>query len=286
MKNKKAEISLNVIIMSALALLVIVILAIIFTGRAELFRESFNPDEDVCLEEELTCKEGYYMKGNICFKWFKRYDAYFPQHTTKCSDWRPKTICKLNPNDERCICDEWKGCKNKEILYDWLVGDNITFCYDDGGYRTYPTEEEEKYEKAFFGCIKSHLPNECELNNPDWVWDYKVIGIKKNGSVNKSIEIDNQTLNITIDWKVLNSDEEVNFGDVKIKKECGIPIFNNFCRKKTIYDYSCKDYKRAIDLNLVYCPHNNEFTDSSHCPFTRINKIQIYDIAIEKGCEI
>lgn len=54
--NKKAQgLSLTTIIVAAIALIVMVVLVMIFTGRIGVFREQFNPNEDVCLEWKFDC---------------------------------------------------------------------------------------------------------------------------------------------------------------------------------------------------------------------------------------
>jgi len=83
----------------------IVILIITFAILLTIW--SFNPDRDVCTK----------YKKQICYK-----DLPLEMEAVKCPseyctpfvcdgeclEWRPKTKCELNPNDEGCVCDEYE----------------------------------------------------------------------------------------------------------------------------------------------------------------------------------
>jgi len=136
----------------------------------------FNPDTDVCLEWK-ECKTINYL--GECKEWR---NINFPDGLHKCFEWRPKNKCKLDPESEGCICDEWKGnygdCSGKIIFYpdayliekniSWSENRNITIglkeCLDEGW-----CECRGDYIIKKTNCIKAHEPTEQEIEAKKWI---------------------------------------------------------------------------------------------------------------------
>lgn len=99
---KKAQgLSLNVIIFSALALLLLVVLAFVIMDRFDPC--TFNRDNCECESYRATEECTIYFqierpKGFI--------NIYFENDC--CYSWKQKTKCDLDPNDKDCICEEWE----------------------------------------------------------------------------------------------------------------------------------------------------------------------------------
>ena len=198
---------------------------------------------------------------DICLEWDKymhdcmyihNNDSYCMQYG-KCIERRPKIKCELNPEAEGCICDEHN---------------NFT-CLLDNVCISKNNESIEKWCNRCNGeilqhCIKSHEPDECEKNSSDWIWDNSC-----EESINSTLEfINNRTeyCNGIICYNTLYFD--------------GIDCPPKICRKKTIYDYSCDELIRAWKNDLQILKDRTEWSASYY------SKLGIYDIAIEKGCEI
>ena len=161
--NKKAQgLSLKTIIVAAIALIVLILLVMIFTGRLDFLKEEFNPETNVCLEYKSV------FGGEI--KYIDDYDIGFPEKVidgdyyifdlvhketkqeiiSTCPYYRQKTFCEkcsdnwdyteiekyyetgmwsISPTgrrtitcDDKCICDEWEI--EKCITY---INYNITY---------------------------------------------------------------------------------------------------------------------------------------------------------------
>lgn len=101
MKSKElSNFKLVMIIILIIVGLTIFLLAILTIGGKF---DTFNPDEDVCIDDErqVVClDEGWQTFKEGC----NNIDTIF----IKCNEWRPKTICELDPNAEGCICEETK----------------------------------------------------------------------------------------------------------------------------------------------------------------------------------
>ena len=115
--NKKAELSLTI------NAIVVLILAITLLGlclaflRGE-FEQPFNPETSVCTEfgkgmfdrdlgVETKDLEAHKKDepNTICNKPLPNEPNTY--RCSVCSEWRPKTICELNPNNSTaCVCDE------------------------------------------------------------------------------------------------------------------------------------------------------------------------------------
>ena len=167
-------------------------LCILIVINPFLKSDKFNPETDICVVNETTlCYLSFcdFNEKNIIEQKCNKSNCYY----TQCVKWKPKTICELNPENLDCICDEWSNsCRFDSIgEYVYLSKFNESFeewCLNNDG---------ELLNK----CIKSHLPNECEKNNSDWIWD------------------------------------EV---DYICEKPCTQPT-EKYCRKKIIYDLNCEE---------------------------------------------
>jgi len=122
-------------------LIVSVVLNIFFWfGGTEAFKQPFNPETDICTEWKLEINNKNYIYDGIkdCsdrndgFIWCltssdtaHKYPNMPIQEDSKiieCSDWRPKTVCELNPNNSTaCFCDE----------YEEMLGLNVTYWVTD-----------------------------------------------------------------------------------------------------------------------------------------------------------
>ena len=127
-----------------------------------IFFDRFNPETDVC--ELWDCHDGsvYSQKTEEC---------------NICIDWRPKNICELDPEAEGCICDEYQWKERCQEIIDFLEKPKIKELPENFTEELYEHEEEmlKICKIIYYPCISSHLPNECESGNPDWVWEEKKI---------------------------------------------------------------------------------------------------------------
>lgn len=155
MKNKKSQgINVNVIIVASIALIVLVILVAIFTGRLGEFpyKEEFNPDEDVCLELkdmygnvyscdfcDVSLKFFDNNKDVICVSGDEKIQESLVSRKLTILNWRPKTFCEkcldeknwdlkkeynrgyglqeiqLKSCNEMCVCEEYENKTIKKI---------------------------------------------------------------------------------------------------------------------------------------------------------------------------
>lgn len=289
--NKKSQgISLlNVIIIAAIALIVLLVIVLIFTGRINLFKqydEEKHYCEETCFEAYTRLIENTPLGGEPTESKYK-FNCWFCNTFTClkgfCYDWRDKDKCELNPEAEGCICDEKVYKKEDVMVYGALLykteDNNCTFevkYHKDGRYYNGELLRNDTEDKDIsYGtvecdtplfCIKSHLPNECEKENPDYVLD-----CDKGGGC----EINNGTL-LTY-WR----DDVCNINNCPKK----------ICRKKTIRDYPCKVLRKVILLQQSYCPRTNKFSNETTFCLWRgwmngwMKNEQIYEIADnEMGC--
>lgn len=269
----KTKIRDLLIIPKLLIILVIIIVSFSFGCylHNKLFNK-FNPDKDVCLQYEgmivglvknsniLICNRPYPKKNDIIDR-VNNPNLNIGDGCGECKEWRPKTYCELNPNDEtKCTCDEnWRkawdedGCKNINSF-------NFDLCtsfYQDK-------------------CIKAHEKTECEKGNPNYIKIDECI-------VDKEFYPTNSYAYFLEDTPLCKNDNTF--------EECCVKTLNGEikvreCRKKTIYDYSCKDLKKHIFLEEDYCSSTNKF-NINRCPGWNsiIKNIKLKQIYIEKGCE-
>ena len=93
-------------------------------------------------------------------------------------EWHKKTFCELCLDEwtqecgERCACDELETpildaaeAMGGSILISCNLTDELTGDYQKLINRIDDNEEAK--------CIKAHEMDECEKNNPEWVWDYE-----------------------------------------------------------------------------------------------------------------
>jgi hypothetical protein len=287
---------------------IIIFLIFIFIRDYETFF-GFNPDEDICLEWEcLNCASFDNCLENGCY-------------AEVCEEWREKTICELSPESEGCICDEYEAKYEPIELpeFNWVKTMEIDlgkdYDFDENQYmRMYFNKEidykvkkvirdnntymeiynlkeiwETKLTKVGEVCVKSHLPDECEKGNPDWVLEEFILHEEFIGDyTNKPIptlfnitEIKkityNYTTNITSIFYLSNDDYTWD----------GFDVGKRICRKKTIEDYSCEELKKQLYFNEELCiGYDGTFNCEVFNPDYYFTPQEIYDIAIEKGCEI
>jgi len=117
---KKAQsVRINLLVVGAVfILLLLVILSVVFLGR-------YNSEKHVCLEYgeyepdqcdwiELIDEDDKYLCW-INISPMKYSGTKYKGH--KCSRWKSKTYCDLNPTDhEKCVCDNWKSHPVHAIL--------------------------------------------------------------------------------------------------------------------------------------------------------------------------
>lgn len=141
----------------------------------------FNPETDVCTQFHIGNCIKQLNNPNKCHDLYWDNPLNFSEY---CTDWRPKNKCELDIDAEGCICDEYISCE-KIYLEEYP---NRTFCLiqTEEGKEPMLYENWEKHSWSN-DCIKSHLPNECELKNPNWVWDYKLtVKVPINCDLNKN----------------------------------------------------------------------------------------------------
>ncbi len=173
MTNKKSqELSINTIIVAAIALIVLIILVALFTGRFDAFygKQYYckqNPDECVC---EEWCVEGLGCQKEI---WTTSGEPFVDKEDDgiECKSYRRKPpqeleidYCNENPEDkERCVCEENK--KYMKVMMGIMTvrrceKDNLSDC------ETIVDKTESFYDNV---CTKANPKTECGKGNPDWV---------------------------------------------------------------------------------------------------------------------
>jgi len=244
-------------------LLPVVLIIIIFLGIKNYREEySFNPDEDVCLEEGMICN-GIKL-GVMCSE----------RHIIGCEEFRPKTECELNPNSENCICDESEEVCMKGYEISCVIFNSLPEINCSNARNQTQCEIMKSYEIAmnpfYETCIKSHLPNECEKGNEDYIEEnitYNLLSCEKEPCI------------FADGWEA----PKEHTPNIIIKTNSTI------CRLKTLEDYSCKELKRELILwtSLPYIKKDPECMESLFFrACEKYNKNEIYDIAIERGCDI
>lgn len=268
-KKKGFDLSINGI--------VILILAITMLGLGLAFLRTilgsdFNSNTDVCdkykIYNSIGCyKEDATEEGLSCKK------QYNISTYGNCIKWHPKNKCELNPEAEGCVCDEYET-----IVYSiYVLGSDIKIETTNKTILDYLKKNKDyniDYAYTEPSCIKSHLPNECEKGNEDWIIDFSYSYIFNGTEFDACGNY--YTIFIGEYNKVLLSE---NCSKYAIKKE--------FCRKKTIYDYSCEELKQHIFLEEDFCiskstwKKNNQLSFCSMIPHEKLKYIYL-----QKGCEI
>jgi len=257
----------------------------------------FNPDTDVCLEWSACNKNNHICSyptilGEESVNDFIEMNPHYDWEKL-CKLWRPKTKCELNPEDEGCICDEYKQIQNyKKHYFDGnaeviMNGSEVIVFYleyklKDGNiiemknvadilsnvswtsrYNDYLViHTEDGVENG--SCISSHLPNECEKENPNWILDGKC-----NGDIYDS--------------------EEKNENGIPFEKLCSTE-WVEICRKKNLEDFSCNDlkiilitYPEALEFHIDYGRLRRGHNPKTYEGFSRE---QLTDIMQGRECEI
>lgn len=251
MITKKAQgLTITTLIVASIALIVLVVLVMIFTGRIGIFNE-FNPERDVCL---MTIQEAYNnaMAGTLDREEVGNRILSLEGDWESCYDYRPKNPCELNPNSEGCVCD--KTCNPFiETEEKW---DECKKAFDEMG--------ELVDEVCLTGnkdteiCISAHSPSPCELEDEHYVYGGKCHG------------------------------ELYNSSNLCSGKPCQILCSTGwieFCRLKTIYDYSCQELLFYISTDSKYCDYKDEWNTNCHVwKGDELHKHNLINIYKEKGC--
>jgi len=181
--NKKAQgIPLQVIIIAALGLLVLVVLAIIFSGKGV----GFDPEKNICTR--ASCYDRYgpgYLEGNNITQVMS--GCVQPERNFKCIEWRSKTKCELNPETEGCVCDKWK---NATYEYGYTYYQNVSdIPADEKCDKIVPLFQVsadnntwQKAESSIIICIKYNVtvPSaECVKSHQRTLQDYNCSVLKK-----------------------------------------------------------------------------------------------------------
>lgn len=244
--NKKSQASMEFLMTYGWVILVALICIVILFSFAYTKYNVFDEDKDFCLA----------WTGDLCF-WdidfynITDYDRLEKMacENIRCKDWRPKTHCELEPNDEDCFCEEYEecisisktfGCVRKGILSEG--GNTITAVDGEVAFSNKPPE-----------CIKLRAKTECEKENPQYTIDGKCSGeVFKWGGY----------LNCTTGWV-------------------------EFCREKRLYDFSCEELKKPLFFGWRYTRIDEGILkEAGGMTIMGISPEEIYDIAIERGCKI
>lgn len=211
------------------------------------YGDNFNPEEDVCEIWEYDCKKCIkHRQKSFCEKCV---DDWF--YTKKC-----KEKCLCLEETQKQICDFRLHCgshKDFEICNDSYFNDSLSSCIDEWG--EYDSLEILQPSRIWKECLSAREKTPCEKGEEGWV---------EEGTEIECLNISQEKCE---EWS-------------ETKK---------ICRQKTINDYSCEELKKAIILNkkIRYC--NDKLIWNEICIWSGwkiFNQEQIYDIAIEKGCEI
>lgn len=136
--------------------------------------DSFNEETDVCLEYPcLWIEDDFCVISDSGFITMST-----PLDYVECTDWRDKTICELDPNAEGCVCDEYNYDKDYidlKRLFENLLEEP---CYSRKETCEWVDEEARRKIEYYTNliektkvCIKAHEPNECEIEDVNFIWD-------------------------------------------------------------------------------------------------------------------
>ena len=135
-QKHRRHIKPNIFIEYNLWIVLVVVIALVvtfFIRRDELI--GFNPETDTSSEECDYIIQSPIDNEYYCMNYYNKEEGGSAQgHQLK--KWRSKTKCELNPNDEGCVCDEYKdnivgswkqcydgNCMEGDII---LINDSIT----------------------------------------------------------------------------------------------------------------------------------------------------------------
>jgi len=239
-------------------LIKVLVLFLIFVGIpvlfSLLFQDDFNPETDICLECRAGVNQIAGAGDELSCKFIEKNYEYF-----ECIEWRPKNKCELECEDKEIL--SWSGWCRRNCKCDEATPVSKTLYHINPG-----PDDKDFIITSINVCSKARFPNECELGNPDWVWDEK-----------QRVECDGEFVGYI-------ENNEINLGEHY--DEC-LQISEKICRKKTIYDYNCEELKLALvlDLNIRICPINY-WHGLCWTGVSEYNQDEIYEIFKEKGCEI
>jgi len=309
--KKKKEFSERIKELGLINTLAVVILMGVSIGLLIIFifaKDKFNPDKDIC--DNWRCE--FYAECQNCFCWggcgfwtptFMSDCELGQKGETRlvCEKWHKASKCELDANAEGCVCDEYRIQQNVFRVYlniTYINRDTLepifviaelppgTWYFEDdrilnnkGYYWFMSTTLNKSYKNITTDdCIKSHLPNECEKGNIDWVLEQKRC-VLWNQNTTTSIG----TMAICVEGKDIISNCQI--VNTTIHNIC--LQWETVCRPKTIQDYSCAELKKAV-LGFSYICRQKGYrllNFLSRC-FTSYEKSELYDIAITKGCDI
>lgn len=145
----------------------------------------------------------------------------------------PPTPIKIDPEKEKCV--EHTNESGEIVLH--LIDANMTECkllsiwcrhIKEG--KLAPDDSCESYDK--YCCLKKEPKNECEKNNPDWIWDEKQIKKACNEYGCATGDAEHRGMEETT-----FNNKGVNITNIYV---------NKFCRKKELKDLSCEELKECI----------------------------------------
>lgn len=281
MNKKGIEISLNIIIVSAIGLLVLVVLSVIFLTRIQ----PLNPETDVCTEWKEWDVKGVEMfkkeyPNSICepeSEWQGRYVTICKE----CLEWRSKTpeelkidYCNANPtNQTACVCDE----HTKKPMYNTTgcsVSDCSSYPYEYKFCVTGCKNPKQIISYVNLTCISAHPKSECEKGNPKYVKDLKVYcgGIET--------DVDDELFNLSINESVTIQ------GKCNTNVQPVLTEFKAICRPKTIQDYSCEELLGKILRDEFYDKQDNVWRKNIWNCKDKEWCIDPMDVFEEKGCNL
>ena len=80
----------------------------------------------------------------------------------RCIEWRPKTLCEKDPNNEDCECDEYSYKEWRHINLTCCKEEHFTYICGENCNQFYIKKDKDS-------CVKAHLKNECEKGNPEYM---------------------------------------------------------------------------------------------------------------------
>jgi len=279
--------------------------------REQRFCEVVNPDKCICEEYDDFCKEGYEITDVVLIHQF------YESHTLRCCTNRGRNCyetekqcvkshrlteqeleikkCQDYPDNEDCKCTETKLDK----YIDENCSENDTFCFLEQYVRAM---DEMRFSyivgNSYQFCLKSRQKTECEKGNLDWV-EEKTYSTQLNNSCFNECAREFTKIYPNIDecFEIIDEPFKETRCGATVRRVCNEQceyktINQTICREKTIYDFSCAELKKPLFFGSIYNFKIKEgklieigiFYDSAREDV--FTKQELYDILIEKGCEI
>jgi len=276
---KKAQtLSINTIIIAAIALIVLVFLIAIFTGR---FSEEYfckqNPEQCVCEEKQTECiiqcsdKEGHKWVSDVCPDEYRPLSIIDVHGFTSCSTsisnkevCRKKTTeeleadyCNKNPDDTgNCKCMDYNLKEPMEVVY-WSVNESgedfvnesfvpyyDIYCYVvDGDVICAGIQEGNvEYGRRVYGNVFSYGD----------VFSHKIIKVHKSRGCKASVPktpCEKGDTNYIEEKKIRSPEECISLGFVQ---EISCPD-ETICREKTDYEKLLDEDCDFIERELTKC---------------------------------